>query len=285
MEKLENNQVKLVLTYKGGTQAQHFTIDLGKKVLTRHESFQDGKQTGTLTFDDFVEVAGSWWARKSKREDANGRLFQEMVLEIKPWSDDQFRSQFQGELADKQSIQFLRLPLINVATAVQRSADGSAGFDDRIVMVLKNAVTQQWDEMFRQVDAVEQLAKDKPGVRWLRPVLLATARRNDEARKRLLDEASGVAGKPNPNDRAVADFLIEQSRRVSEYPEQLEIVERLKPVYERKHRRLKRCFSGRSILWYALTICSVLKRHSHFVISLPLTIRGMCIGRKITRES
>jgi Flp pilus assembly protein TadD len=140
-------------------------------------------------------------------------------------------------------VQFVRLPFVTLKVARQKVADGSAGFDDRLAMILNNANLQQWDELWKHVDAAEQLAADKPGVRWLRTILLATVRRNDEARQRYLAEARQLAqtpvadapGSPTGRDELyLAEFILGQTYHLSGWTEYHEIVETLKPFYERQ---------------------------------------------------
>ena len=47
---------------------------------------------------------------------------------------------------------------------------------DRLAMALHYASLQQWDDLLEQLSAAEKSAVDRPGMRWLRTVLLATMR-------------------------------------------------------------------------------------------------------------
>ncbi len=44
-----------------------------------------------------------------------------------------------AELAAKAIVQFVHLPFVKLKVARQKVADGSAGFDDRLAMILHNA--------------------------------------------------------------------------------------------------------------------------------------------------
>ena len=93
---------------------------------------------------------------------------------------------------------------------------------------------QEWDDLFQQLDAAEKAAAGKPGVRWLRPILLTTSRRNDDARKWLLGEAKDLASKKQPDEIFLADFIFGQSQGVASPAEQLEFIQLLKPVSDRQ---------------------------------------------------
>ncbi len=117
----------------------------------------------------------------------------ETTLEIKSLATDKFGQRIAAELKAKSRVQFLHLPLPKLSDARPRHGRRMAGFDDWIVMMLHDAWLHEWDDMLGQLDAIEKSAVDKPGVRWIRPMILQTIRRNDEARKRWLDEARKLA--------------------------------------------------------------------------------------------
>ncbi len=256
VEPAGENLSKLVLTVKTSTHEDHFTIDTAKHVLVKHESFNDGKSGGATSYSDFVEVAGRWWAKKSTTTDAKGRKIAETTREIEALAKEKFDERMNAELAAKPTVQFVCLPFVKLKVARQRAADGSAGFNDRLAMILHNASIQQWDELWKHVDAAEKLSPDadKPAVRWVRTVILATIRRNDEARKRLLDEARKLVAQPRHDELFLAEFVLNQAYSLSGWSEFLELVELLKPVYQRQpaeldvmprwHERVARCYDA-----------------------------------------
>ena len=172
--------------------------------------------------------------RSVTSSDEKGRKTAETKLDIKFAGPEQFGQRINEELAAKPQAEFLHLPFTSLKVARQKVADGSAGFDDRITMMLSAAMLQEWDDLFQQLDAAEKAAAGKPGVRWLRPILLATSRRNDDARKWLLGEAKDLAAKKQQDEIYLADFIFGQSQGVASPAEQLEFIQRLKPVSDRQ---------------------------------------------------
>ena len=225
IEPAGENRVTLILTAKNSKSIGHFTIDTAKHVLVKREWFDGEKTTGATSYEDFVEVAGTWWAKKSTTTDAKGRTISESNLEIQALGKDQYGQRIAAELAAKPTVQFLHPPFVKLKVARQKVADGSAGFDDRVTMILHNATLQQWDEMWKQVEAAEKLAADKPGVRWMRTVLLGTIRRNEEARQRLLTEAKQLAAKPQQDETFLARFILGQAYSLMGWPEYFEFVQ------------------------------------------------------------
>jgi Vault protein inter-alpha-trypsin domain/von Willebrand factor type A domain len=254
VEPAGEHQTRLTLVKNGAGVEFRLLIDTTRHVLLRQETFEKGKLTGTIAYEDFAEVGGSWWARHVVSTDAKGRKTAETTLDVKALAPPQVAQRMSDELAARQRVQFLHLPGPSLKTARQRVADGSAGFDDRIAMILHDAAFQQWDEMLAQLEAAEKLAPngdkgdkpgaDKPGMRWIRTAALAAIRRNEEARQRLLGEARTLAAAaPRNQDAAanarqdevyLADFVLDHAQSVASSAEYLEFVQLLRPVFERQ---------------------------------------------------
>lgn len=234
IENAGQDRVNLVLSPKDSTHVEIYSIDTSRHVVLKREWQSDGKITSSMTYDDFVELAGSWWARKISHLNGDGQKTTETTLDIKSIEMAEFSKRTDAELAAKGSVQFIQLPFVSLAVARQKTADGAATFDHRLAMILRNAQLQQWDEMWKHVDAVEQLAADKPGIRWIRTILQATIRRNEEARQRLSLEAKNLAMMARQDEVFLAEFILGQAQPLTSWPEFLEIVQAAKPVYERQ---------------------------------------------------
>ena len=225
LEPAGENQVRMIIVSGLPGHESHIKIDTAKHVVLKSESFEDGRLMGTRTFSDFVEVGGSWWGTKSVATDAKGRTTSETKLVIQSLGKEPFGQRISAELTARPTVQFLHRPFVKLKVARQKVADGSANFDDRMAMILHNFSIQQWDEMWKQVEAAEKLAADKPGVRWLRTILLGTIRRNEEARQRLLTEAKQLAAKPQQDETFLAQFILGQAHSLMGWPEYFEFVQ------------------------------------------------------------
>jgi hypothetical protein len=241
VERAGADQALLILSSKNSTNKQQYLIDMARHVVLQEEGFLSGKSTGITKFSDFVEVGGSWWARKSITIDPKGQKTAETTFDVKALAQDKFDEQMKAQLAARPTVQFLRHPFVKLKIARQHVADGSANFDDRIAMLLYYCQLQQWDDVFNQLSEAEKLTAGRPGVRWLRTVIDATIRRHEEARQRLLDEAKQLAAVPARNDTKpqqdeifLADFVFGESQAVSSPAELLDALNLLKPVYDRQ---------------------------------------------------
>lgn len=228
------NLAKLILSMKKSTRTEHFWIDTAKQVLVKQESFDDGQLTASVTYEDFVEVAGSRWARKSTRFDNAGARIAETTFDIQALNKDRHNERMDELLTARPSVQFIQLPFVSLKSARQKAVDGSAGFDDRLAMILWNAQLQQWDELWKHVDAVENLADGKPGVRWIRTRLQSIIRRHEECRERLRAEAKDLAARTQQDELFLTEYILGEVQAISSWAEFLEFVQLLKPVYERQ---------------------------------------------------
>ena len=234
VEPAGENQVKLTITFNNSTGERRLLIDTARHVVLNEETYSDGKLIGTTAYSDFVEVGGSWWARDVLGTNDKGQKTSEFKLDVKLMAPDAYAGRIKEELAAKPQVQFLQVPGVSLKTARQRVADGSAGFDDRITMILEACLLQQWDELFPQLEAAEKLAADKPGVRWVRTVILTAIRRNEEARKRLLEEAHKLAINQQQDDVFLTNFVLSQAQGICSPAEFYEFVQLVKPVYTRQ---------------------------------------------------
>ncbi|HRA87564.1 MAG TPA: hypothetical protein PK992_05840, partial [Planctomycetaceae bacterium] len=233
IEPISDDRVRLVVTLNSRPNAMHFTIDTTRHVLLKMDTLNDGKLTNSTTFDEFVELAGSWWAQHVVQTDDQGRITSDMRLELRALNADESAARLNELTAEKSSVQLLQVPFASLRTARQKVADGSASFADRITMILHNAQLQQWDEMWKHVDAAEMLAADKPGVRWMRTVLRATIRRNEDAHEHLMQEARKLLPKAQLDEVFLAEFILAQDRALSSPPEFDDLHQLLEPVYTR----------------------------------------------------
>lgn len=233
VEPVADDRVSLILTPKNSHSETRFTIDTTRHVILKIMSLEQGKVTHSVEYDRFVEVAGSWWATRIVTSDAQGRPVSESRMEVTPLAKDKFSERMAAKMAISKSVQFLKLPAPSLQSALQKVADASASFTDRLVMVLDDAHRQQWDDMWKHVAAIEDQNPDKPGIRWVRTILLATIRRNEEAMKRLSDEAQRLAANSTQDEVFLTEFIVNQSASLASVNEVFKLQELLKPVYER----------------------------------------------------
>ncbi len=172
-----------------------------------------------------------------------------MTLTVQPAAADAFAARVKRELAPREQVQFVHLPLPTVTSAKRAQARlGKLTFDSQLVLLVHFAQSQQWKKVIDQLEACEKLSDGKPGVRWIRNAVLAIARRHEELKGRLVKEAAqGVAGawklpREAPPDAEVtagdelflAEYVVSQAAGIFETNELLKLHDGLKPLYERQ---------------------------------------------------
>ncbi|HET6425467.1 MAG TPA: hypothetical protein VFG20_17395, partial [Planctomycetaceae bacterium] len=229
-----DNQTWLILSYPNAQQTERCLIDTARHVLLRREYHVDGKKTFTVTFDDFIEIDGRWWARKVVQTDDRDRVTSQTVFTIETITDEQFQQRLNTELAPLPQVQLVALPFVTLKKARQAIAEGRANFDDHWRMLLHDFSLQQWDDLGQDLAAIEAAAVNKPGLKWLRIMLNAVTRRKEEARQAYLAEARKLVDAPQPFDLPLTTFILNQTYGITAWNEFHELVEMVKPVYSRQ---------------------------------------------------
>src|SRR5262249_22639448 len=232
-----NDRTLLVLKHAGTPQHEtHVLIDTARHVILSVEHRHKGKVTDTTRFADFVEVAGSWWARRVERTDSSGKRLSLVTQEVKSLTLKELGGQIEKELAGREQVQFVHVPLPSVRAAKKALAAGKAGFDEHFVLLFHFSGTQQWARVFDHLGQAEKLAAGKPGLRWLRSALLFDGRRHDELRKRYQEDAGRLAkAAATPGDGyALAEHVVGQSAQVLQANEMLALLDVLRPLYQRQ---------------------------------------------------
>jgi tetratricopeptide (TPR) repeat protein/outer membrane lipoprotein-sorting protein len=232
VEQAGEDRVRLVLTLPSNEEYRVvFTIDTARNVVLEQG---DGKSAAKTVFSDFAEVAGQWWARKIEAFDIKGRQTSSMKQTVRLLNDDDFEKQWNAELKPRQETIMLNVPMDSIRVAETAVEAGQATIAHRLSLLLRADAIQKWDEAFAQLAELEKLAaaQDKTGARWIRFSLSIAARRNEEARQLALKLANQLQ-KPRSDDYPQAIHIAQKCQQILNANEQLELLEKLKPVYLR----------------------------------------------------
>jgi len=265
LEPQADQQTLLVLKQPESPDAEiHILADTARKVVLSIENRQEGKPTATTKFDQFVELAGAWWAGRTQTFDKDGRRTSVTTDKLQLVAADAFDQQVKEQLAGRDRVQFLGEPPVKLVDAKRAFSQGKATFDDQMTLLLYFCDSQQWPRVLEHLEQAEKLAGDKPGLRWVRSAILNVSRRREELRQRVLDEAARLANPPSPpaplpqtgegsheaaskpqpaqaadsEELYLADYLVGQGSGVLEANEMLALLDALKPVYGRQPKYL-----------------------------------------------
>jgi hypothetical protein len=225
---------QLLITYKDSpTLQQRVSIDSEKHVVVKVEMLSKGKVTSATTHSDLVEIQGAWWPRRIESVDAEGRVTSTSTVTFTELNDDAFAKRHGEELALREQIQFLHHPVPTIEEAETAEADGSADFEDRMVLIVRSSQIQKWDEVLKQLDELEKIVGDKAGKHWIRMEILRSARRNAEVLDLIRAEAAKLTD-AQPAEQERAQHLLNAISSIGDPNESFKLQSQLKPVYDRQ---------------------------------------------------
>ena len=228
---------RTVLVVKHADSPLHetrFLIDTARHVILSIEQRHKGKATNTTRFDEFIEAAGSWWARRIETIDADGKRLSLVTQTVKTLTLAELDQQMKTELAGRAQVQFLHLPMPSLANAKKAFATGKATFADQFILLWHFHHSQQWPRVLDHLQQAEKLAAGKPGLRWLRSAWLYDSRRHEDLRKRYLEDAARLAKAETADAYFLAEYIVGQSSSVLQANELLTLLDSLKPLYDKQ---------------------------------------------------
>jgi predicted Zn-dependent protease len=233
VQKQGDRTVLLLSMQDRPTSQVRVTIDSERNVVLSVEHLNEDVVTSRTVYGPYEEVAGLSWPGSKETFDSKGRRmaidrYSVAVLDAEP-----FGKRFVDELAAREQTQFITEPLPSVRKAEVAVADGSAGFEERLVLLLRSSWIQQWNAALTQHDHLEKIAAGKQGMRWVRAAVLRAARRNEEVRQLLLARRAELV-EGHTDDYFLAKFVVSEAARTASAEEQLAILDSLRPVFERQ---------------------------------------------------
>lgn len=233
--KIDQHRVHLTLANpQQKQQTIQIEIDTARHVIVSIENRMKNKRTSLTRFDDFVELADCWWARKTETLDDKDRrtsLTTQTLAKLEPGI---FTKEWQKALSGRDAVLFLRQPIAKVEAAKIAAASGKATFEDQVSLMIYFAASQQWTRVADHLQAAEALAKNKPGFRWLRAAVLNNSRQFEELKNLFTAEAKTLSQRPAGNHEAafLANYLIGRAQQSPVYNEMLDLLNQLKPIFE-----------------------------------------------------
>jgi predicted Zn-dependent protease len=235
----DKGNILLTLHYPDNpSNEQRFTIDPRRNVLLRRQMWVNGKISSQTGFDGFIEVGGCWWATKITNIDAEGRTTGITTASIKPVSAGSFEQKFKKALPDRNRALIIQEPLPELAAARQASLEKHASFEDLLTLIADFSQTQQWEQVQKFWQEAEGLAKNKPGIEWLKDSILEISRRNEELSQRYLARARQIVSDKPQDALFLSTFLQSRVNRFMQTNERLMFHESLRPIFERQPARL-----------------------------------------------
>ena len=242
-------QASLVLGSKTEPGVRHeYLIDTGRQVVLEIKNRRDGEVASSISFSDFVELGGCWWARKVEHRDRDGKLSRRISRTLMLRGEDEFAAELEGALAPGSEVVFIRGSL----PAVEQAKAGEPSFETAFALFNGFAESQRWDRAGVQFDAMSEFAGEKRGLEFLQLRFLGMKRRNEEARVLAFSLAEELAAEPGETALYLARHLTSELQRSSNTNERYEIFELLKPIYLAAPGRLRAMKDWRHQMVYIL---------------------------------
>jgi len=244
----------VLVTQNERNNSVHFLIDTSRNVILEHWNTAEGKIICRTKFEEFKEVAGSWWATRITNCNADGRTSSEIKLEIGAIDANELQKAWNlVELAKKDSI-LVPDPLPPVSEAKKSFSADKADADQLISLISHFAATQRWDRTVPIFDVLRKKTGQKYGFLYLELGFLSVSRRNEEQRKLSMELCAEfvknglglekylelIPAAQIPEKCGEHEYLRSLTNRLHSFQpnEQLEFLELLKPVYYRQSDRL-----------------------------------------------
>ena len=230
----KGNIRELLLTNLRNSNYQvRISVDIEKNVVVKFQSFQDNKLTTNRTYGEFVQIEGAWWAQKVESRDANNRVKSKSSTRLTLLNAADFTKRTADELQMRESSQLIKHPLPKIGDAETAALNGAADFEDRLVLIIRSARIQKWDDVLAQFEKLAELMGDKSLKNWIHLELLKTARRNAEAFE-LIQRLAEKLEDSQPGDLSLAQHLTNSAISISSWSETATVLQTLKPVYDRQ---------------------------------------------------
>jgi tetratricopeptide (TPR) repeat protein len=236
LEHPADDRVVMILTLPKSMPVveRRIVIDTARSVILTSEQRYGDKLATSAKYQDYFQVAGSWWPAKVENFDAQGRRTSVTTQTVRSLIPTAFAQRISQEMPDPDLSQLLPMELPTVRRAEVAVAAGSANFEQRLVLLLSASLTQDWKVVLEQLAQMEKLARNKPALAWIRAEVLTAARKNDDVRKLMIEQADRIVTEQPTNEFFLAEYLLGKTSQVADQNEVLRLLERVRPLFERQ---------------------------------------------------
>ena len=232
MTKIDDDRVRVTLSHPHDDNVTELEYETARRILHRVVVKKDGTKTSEVAFDEFVEVAGSWWPRRIRNTDADGRQTFEQTIDVTAITDRELTDGIGATLADRDDILLVgKLPELEEARDAVSA--GRTSFENKWIAFLALAREQRWDDAQSLID---RLLLPLQGKRVRNRIALGIdlARRHlEEARERALRMTRQMANEAQANRPGLvfaANQLMQVATQIST-EERLALLDQLRSVF------------------------------------------------------
>ncbi len=252
MKKLDDGRIELALSRPESPDYKLvLLVDPEKSAVVEVRSINKGEVIATTVYGDFVEVGDAWWPKLITSKDKDGRVTSTTKVAVTLLKKEDFEKTVTKLIDDyeKKAI-ILGSEPADLAKSKQAAKDGKASLEDCWLLLLHFAGSQQWDEAEKHFDSFAKLVSGKWGLNRIRIAYLSAKRRNEELKELLKKLAGELVETPREAEFDCATLLANHARSALGESEKMELLEVIKPVYERQKHILDPVLQwDRQVLW------------------------------------
>jgi predicted Zn-dependent protease len=211
-------------------------VDRQRAVLLSVKEYWAGELSQSTTYSDFVQYDGAWWPTQIETRDQQGAVDFRVVRELTSLDAATWATRWQSELAERDKALIVTTPLPSLQAARSAIDRGQATWQDPFTLLVDAYRWQQWDRALEHLHSMEAMVTDKPGFMWIRHAVLQAARRQEDLRKLLMQEATELVASSKQLDRQL-DFcqtqrLQNDARGVMDPQGRMLLLSALEPVIQ-----------------------------------------------------
>ena len=247
----DDGNVVLTLRAPEGQTARtmKLVIDTRRNVVLKVEDFTGDELNFTNVYSEHVNVAGCWWPQKGETRDSQGRLTSRWNQSVTQLDADEFAARYEENVPQADTAQLLSFPLPTIQEARVADKAATSDFDDYVILLLDACQIQDWKSALTFLEKLERTAAGKPGLPWIRQRVLSAARKNEDARQLILSLSKNLVENRQHNELFLSGQLVSQASAIIDQNELLEVLNVLKPVYDRQPE-----FTAAPITWKQLRV-------------------------------
>ncbi len=234
LKKLEAGKVSISLYNDNNPDfGMTLIIDTTKSVLVEQDNFNKNKLQSKTLYQDFIEINGAWWPQTIVTQ-YEGKITSKIKVSLQTPSKERFSELLAKTLTHKKEAVLLGEETQTLEDAKQQVKDQQAKLTDYWKLLKYFAMSQQWDKVELQLTGVAEIVGSKPGFNLIKLAVLQANRHNEELKNLLLKLSSDLTKHPREADYSVANQLLNYTNSLNLGNERMEILNILKPVYERQ---------------------------------------------------
>ncbi|HHI80924.1 MAG TPA: tetratricopeptide repeat protein [Planctomycetes bacterium] len=209
--KIETKDDRNIVTFTRPfpSEEQHILVlDRKKKCIRSWTRRLGGEVDWTMSYGDFQEAGGLWWAGSARMQDKKGRLIRSFRRKVK--SGD-----LAGELARRSTLPekaFVLPHKLRWIEARQHAFEGKARPDELWLLLARERSRQAKDKALRLWASLQDFLSTRPAKPWLEVSLFASWRDHAALRDVLLRQAARIVSQEPDARLALAQGLLRIAR-------------------------------------------------------------------------